>query len=194
MEKFSATVRYICVSRLFFFFSNGSGPCGSEKTEAPTILAWEYVPSSPTLDLERKQRHGRGSGTAQTTHSAAGVFAATQLDRSSRGSTAGVCRAVSPAPGNPSFLLRQRPQESVLLSRLRARRRSDPLCRTFPPCAFSPKRRSPGAGTGTLCVRFRVVAANSRFLSTSTPPPPRGDSVSGTARITRSRSHRRTGP
>ena len=165
------------------------------KLSPPTIRAWECVPSSPTLDP--------GEETApwvKTWHGSNSAFRCWSICSDTTGPLAALGHSPSlwgcapPAPGNSSFLLRQRPQESVLLSRLRARRRSDPLCRTFLRSAFSPKRRPPGAGTGTLCARFRVTAANSSFLSASAPLPPRGDSISETAWIARSHPHRSAGP
>src|SRR6266576_3788569 len=62
--------------------------------------------------------HARGFGTAQTTDSVAGVFAAAPLDRLPHRGARGVRRTLPSALGNSPFVLRQLPQESVLLSRL----------------------------------------------------------------------------
>ena len=80
-----------------------------------------------------------GSGTAQTASSAAGVLAAAPLDGLPRRRPSRVRGTVSLASGNPPFLLRQCPQESVLLPRLRPRRRPDPLCRTVVSACLSAK-------------------------------------------------------
>jgi hypothetical protein len=54
--EFSTTAHCRSAGRLSSPFSNATGPCGSEKIESSTILAWEDRGFSPTLDHGRKAR------------------------------------------------------------------------------------------------------------------------------------------
>src|SRR5215472_4610777 len=88
----------------------------------PTILAWECCLPSFTLDLEGTPTHERGFGTAQTAYFVAGVLATPQLDATPRRIATGVCGTLPFACRNPTFVLCECTQESVLLPRLPARR------------------------------------------------------------------------
>src|SRR5713101_4419693 len=159
-----------------------SGPPSLPGNAAFLLLRWT---------LEGNPHRGRGSGTAQTASSAAGILAAPQLDRPPRRYSGRVCWAVSLTSGNPSFVLRQCPQESVLLSRMWERRRPDPFHRAFPGFTIPPKHHASGTGTGAR-FHFSVVGADTRFLPTATAPRFGRGTVSGAARTAPSH-HRRTG-
>jgi len=135
---------------------------------------------------EVKSSHGPRFGAAQRAHLAAGVFAAPQLEALSCRQTAGVCRVVPFTPGDSPFLLRQCPQESVLLPRVWPGRRLDPLCPTLPRSALSPKCGASRTGTNASS-RFASAGTNGRLLSASTPSPSGSGSISGASWIARSR-------
>ncbi len=121
----------------------------------------------------------------------AGFLAATPPDGSPRG-TPGVRRALSPAPRHAAFLLRQHPQESVLLPRLWPRRRPDSFCRTIGASLLPPKSRLPPAASCSGG-RWRRAGANRGLLSTRTPPSSGSGAISPTTGTARSRPYRRTG-
>src|ERR1035441_1916032 len=156
-------IRCRCAGTPYFHFSPGSGPCAFK-----TAAAHHPCLGIPLLFFyahpwRRKQRDGPRSGAAQTAHSAAGVFAAPQLEALSCRHAAGACRAVPFTPGSSSFLLRQCPQKSVLLSRVWPGWRSDPLCPTLPQPTVSTKcgtsRTATNAGS-----RFRSVNAHKNLF------------------------------
>src|ERR1017187_2439996 len=103
---------------------------------------------------------------------------------------AGTGRAVPFASGSSSFLLRQCPQESVLLSRVRPGWRSDPLCPTLPQPTVSPKCGASRTGTNAG-PRFAVAGTDARLLSASTPSSFGSGPISGIPWIARSHHHRR---
>src|SRR5207253_2983561 len=92
---------------------------------------------------EAKQRRGRGCRRTQTARAAARLSAAAELDLSAYRSGLRVRRTLSAAYGNPALVLRQCPQKSLLLSRLRPGRRSPALCPVTPPSILPPKPHLP---------------------------------------------------
>src|SRR5437016_5161136 len=94
-----------------------------------SIPSHEFHDPKDQHDESRKgiRRYGCGSATTQTTHSSAGVPAAVQLEGSTRRESAGVRGTVPLAPGNASLVLRQLPQEPLLLPWLWAGWRPDSL-------------------------------------------------------------------
>src|SRR2546429_693919 len=97
------------------------------------------------VHIQRRQRHGRGSRKTQTAPFTARLFAAAELGPPACWSWPRVRRTLSPAPGNPSLLLCQRPQKSLLLPRLWSGRRSPALCSVVPPAVLPSKPRLPPA-------------------------------------------------
>src|SRR5216110_533770 len=71
------------------------------------------------VHVRGKQRRGRGPRETQTALFAARLSAAAELGRQACWSRPRVRRTLSPASGNPPFVLCQHPQKSLLLSRLR---------------------------------------------------------------------------
>src|SRR5205823_10310458 len=71
-------------------------------------------------------------------------------------------------PETQHFVLCQRWQKSLLLSRLRPGRRSHSLCPVVPPSVFSPKPRLPRAAKRSSNRPYRRPRANCHFLSTAT--------------------------
>src|SRR6266704_300792 len=137
--------------------------------------------------IQRQQRHGRGPRKTQTAPFAARLFATAELGCPACWSWPRVRRPLSPAPGNPPFVLRQHPQKSLLLPRLRPRRRSPALCPVVPSSVLSPKPRLPPAAQCSSNRPCRRARASGHFLSTATRSLPRGAALSEATRIARSR-------
>src|SRR5438034_1138791 len=120
------------------------------------------------VHIQRRQRHGRGSRKTQTAPFTARLFAAAELGPPACWSWPRVRRTLSPAPGNPSLLLCQRPQKSLLLPRLWSGRRSPALCSVVPPAVLPSKPRLPPAAQCSSSRSHRRARASRRFLSTAT--------------------------
>ena len=79
-----------------------------------------------------------------------------------------VRRTLSPAPGNPPFVLCQHPQKSLLLPRLRPGRRSAALCPVVAPTVFPPKPRLPPAARGCSSSRSDCCTCGLPYILSGT--------------------------
>src|SRR5207244_11891878 len=89
------------------------------------------------VHVRGKQRRGRGPRKTQTALFAARLSAAAELGRQACWSRPRVSRTLSPASGNPPFVLCRLPQTSLLLSRWWPGRRSPSLYQVISPSVFS---------------------------------------------------------
>src|SRR5436190_11648782 len=103
-----------------------------------------------------------------------------------------VRRPLSSARGNPALVLCQRPQKSLLLSRLWPGRRSAALCPVVTPSVLSRKLRLPRTAKCSCRRRCHRARASRHFLSKPTRSLPRGTRLSPATRTTQSRHDPRT--
>src|SRR5258707_5923508 len=120
------------------------------------------------VGLRGKQRRGRGPRKTQTALFAARLFAAAELGRQACWSRPRVRRTLSPASGNLPFVLCQRPQKSLLLSRLRPGRRSPSLCPVVPSSVLPQKPCLPRTAKCSSNRPCCCARAGRHFLSTAT--------------------------
>jgi len=118
------------------------------------------------------------SRKTQTALFSARLFAAAELSRTTCRSWFRVRRPLSPAPGDPPFVLRQRSQKSLLLPRLRSGRRSAAFYPVVSPAVFPPKSRLPPTARGCFSRSCGCARAGCRILSTATRALPRGAALS----------------
>src|SRR5215472_7848074 len=192
LTPMSITAPCPCAGRLSSPFSHATGPCGSEKNRVVhhPCLGRPGL-SSYARQWGGKHAHERGSGTAQTAPAAAGVLATTPLDPLPHWPPPRVCGAVSLTPGNAPFLLRQCPQEPVLLSRLWSGGRPDSFCRAVAASLLPAESRLPPATRG-CGERLSATRASRRLLPVAAPPSWGSGSVSTGARTARPHPHGRT--